>query len=542
MSSHSAWEICSKSQGVIMVKNRSKPKTKLTVYLIKEDITNIDEIIKPDSYDNQESIGDQSRFFSKRSNAKEPKWVRTFFKNGIDSTYLQGASASGALLMPVDIDGEFRIFVLSFGYGHNMISRDAIEARFGLITALNLASSASLRAIKGSTVAGTARKTREQLPLQSNIDEFSLDIERDLLEGVTIKTKSDSLINGTATGADSLTISVAEDIDSIEDFLRKVFSIYRSDDYKESFGWIDRIAEVKNPSIINALERKAVELLNDRSTELWLAVPEVIPWEEIEGFQIVRDLAIHDDILTEDVLKTLPNPLEDFASLKNRYIRMIDSNGVTVRAKWRASQCLYGEFQLNGQQYCVNNGKWYVIDKDYVSQINNAYDQINISSIQFPDCSHEQKEADYNKLFAEQDESSRILMDAKNISLGGGRSKIELCDVLLTNGSFVHIKVYSGSPALSHLFNQGYVSSQLVRADASFVNKAQKKIDESNSQLHYILSQDSVKEVVFGIISKDDAKKPAIPFFSKITLEETRKRLTSMNIKMSIRAIKKLKQ
>lgn len=523
-----------------MTKRRTNPKTKITIYLIKEGIEGVDEIINPDSYDNQESIKDQFIFFSKRSNAKEPKWVRTFFKNEIDSTYLLGASSSGALLMPIEIDDEFRFFVLSFGYGHNMISKDAIESRFGLITALNLASSASLRAIKGSTVAGTARKTREQLPLQSSIDEFALDIERDLLEGVTVRTKSNSLIDGTVTGADSLAISTAENIDSIEDFLRNIFNIYRSDDYKESFGWIDRIAEVKSPSTITALENRAVDLLNDKSSGLWLAVPEVIPWEEIEGFKIVGDSSIHDDILTEDVLKTLPTPLDNFTSLKKRYIHMIGDDGTSVRARWRASQCLYGEFRLGNQQYCVNNGKWYVIDQDYVSQINDAYNQIDISSIQFPTCLPKQREADYNKLFAEQDQSSRILMDAKNISLGGGRSKIELCDILLTDGLFIHVKAYSGSSALSHLFNQGYVSSQLVRSDASFVEKAQKKIDESNPRVNYTLSRDSVKEVVFGIISNQDTQKPSLPFFSKITLEETRKRLSSMGISMSVRSIKRL--
>ena len=523
-----------------MTKPQSKPKTKLTIYLIKESVQDVNDVIKEGSFDNREYVGSQSIFFSKQSRISEPKWVRSFFKNEIDGTALQGSSASGVLVIPVEIDEKFRIFALSFGHGHSMIAKEAIEPRFGLITALNLASGGSLRAIKGSTVAGNARKTREQLPLQANIDEFSLDIERDLLEGVTIKTKANSFAEGTMTGSDSLGVSAAEDIESIEDFLRESFKTYCLNTYKESFGWIDRIAEVKDPATIATLEQKAVELLNAKSEELWMAIPEVIPWEEIEGFKIVGDPSIHDDILTEDVLKTLSNPLQDFSSLKKRDIKMIDSDGTLVRAKWHASQCLYGEFRLGEHQYCVNGGKWYIVEQDYVNIINDAYSQIPVSAIHFPDCAPDQKEADYNRSFAEQDAANRILMDAKNIQYGGGRSKIELCDVLLTDGLFVHIKVYSGSSALSHLFNQGYVSSQLVRADQNFVGRAQKEIDKSNPALEFTLSRDSVKEVVFGIISKDDSEKPAIPFFSKITLEETRKRLASMNIGMSIHAIRKL--
>ena len=38
-----------------------------------------------------------------------------------------------------------------------------------------------------------------------------------------------------------------------------------------------------------------------------------------------------------------------------------------------------------------------------------------------------------------------LCLDAKTIYYGGGRSQIELCDILTTDNTYIHIKPYSGS-------------------------------------------------------------------------------------------------
>lgn len=60
-------------------------------------------------------------------------------------------------------------------------------------------------------------------------------------------------------------------------------------------------------------------------------------------------------------------------------------------------------------------------------------------------------------------------MDAKVIYYGGGYSSIEVCDVLSKNGELIHVKRHNGSATLSHLFNQGLVSGELIREDRSFL-------------------------------------------------------------------------
>ncbi|MBK9589344.1 MAG: TIGR04141 family sporadically distributed protein [Sphingomonadales bacterium] len=53
-------------------------------------------------------------------------------------------------------------------------------------------------------------------------------------------------------------------------------------------------------------------------------------------------------------------------------------------------------------------------------------------------------------------------MDADLITHGGGHSKIEFCDVITAEKAFLHVKRYSGSAQLSHLFSQGVVSARAV--------------------------------------------------------------------------------
>ena len=123
---------------------------------------------------------------------------------------------------------------------------------------------------------------------------------------------------------------------------------------------------------------------------------------------------------------------------------------------------------------------------------------------------------------------------------GGANSKFELCDILVCDGSFIHVKRYSGSATLSHLFNQGLTTAELVRSDSSFLKKANEKIAEARGDgLEYQITNSQPDEVVFGIITKDTQELPDIPFFSKITFCAVKRHLEMMNIQVAIAAIPK---
>ena len=85
----------------------------------------------------------------------------------------------------------------------------------------------------------------------------------------------------------------------------------------------------------------------------------------------------------------------------------------------------------------------------------------------------DEDEEKYNKRAA-QECDSLACMDRKLIAHGGGSSKIEFCD-LYDAGLLIHVKRYSGSSGLSHLFEQGIVSAVAFLSDADFRAKASAK-------------------------------------------------------------------
>ena len=158
----------------------------------------------------------------------------------------------------------------------------------------------------------------------------------------------------------------------------------------------------------------------------------------------------------------------------------------------------------------------------------------------FPEC-YGERESEYNRKLADLDPGRFALMDAKSIRAGSGHSSVELCDVLARDGVFIHVKKYSGSSALSHLFNQGLVSAQLVVADRTFRKNALERLHKEAPDFKPDNSDLEVKEVVFAIISKERDKLPTIPFFSKVTFDYVSTQLRLMGVQVSVKAVRNVK-
>lgn len=178
----------------------------------------------------------------------------------------------------------------------------------------------------------------------------------------------------------------------------------------------------------------------------------------------------------------------------------------------------------------LTNGKWYEVAKDFVEEIENNYKFIlsSSSSISLANCEGKQHEDKYNESLAES--ISGILMDRKNIRYGGGASSVEFCDVYdSTNKSFIHVKNYYGSSALSHLFAQGRVSGQLFLSDPKF----RKKVKETENSLPFdpdTSPNPADYKIVFGIIS-GSRNELNIPFFSKVNFKNEKNLLTTFGFK-----------
>ena len=516
-------------------------RNKLTIYLIKDEYADDDNKILSESKSLLGDIPGVGRAYYQPSSFSAPSWLQSFFGSTIETESIFSANARVVLIVRIAIGKETeKTFAITMGYGKNMLAENVVEDDFGLKVVLNTIAPNSLRRINKINIGGNLKASNEQLPLKSEIDDFGFDVDRDLIGTITGCADDEEYCSGMITGGDMLSLTAEVDVSNIVDFLEETYRRYLEEGYKINFAWIDHIKKVKDTRVIDILNTKITEAIIEGSKNVWMAVPDVINWEGMAGFKY-RGKEIFDDIYISEVISSFKAGFKSVEQLKEKRIQAISSSdNTTIFTSWSAYRCLCGEIELDDKAFCINNGRWFCIDKDYVSQINRDYAETQVCERPFIGFTNNfNTENDYSLEFAKTYDGL-LCMDKNNIPYGGGRSKIELCDILANDATYIHIKPYSGSATLSHLFNQAAVSAELVISDAEFrieANKAIRKITDDES---FLVTDECRPSVIFGIITKHDEPLPPIPFFSKVALRYIKKRLETLGCKVYIKNIRKM--
>ncbi len=517
-----------------------KPANKLSIYLIKPEYTDFNVVLKNANLLKVKNIDGIGSFYYGDHHTYEPTWVKKFFTGYLNDLGLLNSSSKGVLLLEAGKDSKKRTFAIAFGYGWQYLNHGVYEERFGLKAALNIIDPTKLRKIDKKNMAAAPKDSSEQLTKSGVAADFGIDIEQDLIRSITGQTKEPEKFGKSATGKDSLTLSVQVSLTEIKNFLSECLERFSSDEYKKDFGWIDQVAEIKDPKIIEGLNAKLLENIKNKSIETtWMAVPEIIEWENSGGFRYSTedgDSELHEDIFLPDFLGTITGGEEiDLEALKSETVYEISLEDERVVNQWRVFDCIYSEQRDEGlkKTFLLSNGRWYEIAQDFAEEVTNDFIKIRNKAckISFCDCKAE-KEGDYNERVAK--ESSYCLMDKKLIRHGGGYSEIEFCDLFTKDKKIVHVKHYGGSSVLSHLFFQGLVSGETFLRDKKFREKVNSKLEDG-----FKLS-DTVKrpnpadyEIVFGVISAS-SKPLELPFFSKVSLRNAVNRLETFGYPVSL--------
>jgi len=516
-------------------------KNKLSIYLIKDEFGADDNVILKAGCELLADIDGIGKVYYNPSQTSQPTWVYSFFCGQLGDASIFTSNARAVLLARVTPAGSTeKTFAITMGYGKFMLADDVIEDDFGLKVVVNTITPNSLRRINKTNIGGNQKTSNEQLPMESDIDDFGFDVDRDLISTITGHSDDEDYTTGIMTGSDLLSLTAEVDVNNLPSFLRATYSRYISTEYKNYFPWIDHIRKVKNLKLIDALDMELIRLINEGSPKVWMAVPEVIQWEQIAGFKYAGR-NVYDDIDIDTVKNSFRDGLTNINQLKGKNITAIRADNGDPYARWQAYKCIYGEVELNGKAYCVNNGRWFCIDRDFVNLINAEYNAIPVSDRTFLQHStNHKKENDYTVAYVASDPDHLLCMDAKVIYYGGGQSKVELCDVLTTDNTYIHIKPYSSSATLSHLFNQAVVSAELVLGDPLFVGKANEKIREQTTNHNFLIETNGVRPtIILAIISESNGQRPHLPFFSKVALRYTKRRLETDGCKLYIKNIKK---
>ncbi len=471
-------------------------------------------------------------FYYDNSNTHPPKWLNNFFQGNVSDANLFNQSSKGIYFISVTINNQDRIFAIPFGYGHSMIDKIHCVDDFGLKTVLNIVDRKSIRKIGKRTLASDPKNTLEQLSKIGDISDFGVDIEQDLIEEITGKPKKNSYFgNSLVTGKVAFTVSAKVTVVNIKDFLKECFKYYKKDDYKKNFNFIDQIKAIRNQDEWNEKLISKLKNIDEENIKLWMAIPEIIEWEDIAGFSFSgKKEDLSDDITLENFKESLTDSQIqsiDLNFLKRKKIIAFNNSTDDEYKDWSSFQCCYCEVTEGNRKIILTNGKWYEIAKGFVEEIEKNYSALMTASTGtvLLDCESGDHEDDYNSKLAISIPNS-ILMDRKNIRYGGGASAIEFCDVYdADNNTFIHVKNYYGSSALSHLFAQGKVSGQLFISDPKFRQKVLDK--EPTIPINPLINPDPSKhKIVFGVISKSVSDLD-LPFFSKVNIKNEKNLLNT---------------
>ena len=519
----------------------------LSIHLIKTSHEDINSVLLNTARLEQHTVrfnDGEGRLFVKQSNARLPDWAR-FFSPQIESrSFGSTSSVSAVLFLQVDD----RWFAITFGPGGRfLLDRTKTVERFGLLAVLNSIPENRLRSMDKTAFDALATHSRVQTSREASAMEFGLDVERDLVRAVT-GSPDDVDLGHRLHGVDSLMATVRVELADLPELLRTYLVQYRSTNYKKNFPWIDHIAEVKDATLRQSLDERLLGIIQKRDLETcWLAVPEIVDWNQIHRFRYgkSRKNPTHHDIdletwLTELICTTkrVCSPADVYLKLlSNRKVVGLDADGKDV-AQWSIYKCLNAEIEGDyDDAYLISAGKWYRVARNFVEGVNRDFDQIPRFDHPLPEYCHD-SEGSYNETVAQSDPDKFALMDKENIPYGGGPNRIEFCDLYSRHRDIIHVKRYGGSNVLSHLFSQGTVSGEVFWMQPDFRQLVNQRLPESHQiDDHTRQPARGEYQVVFAVVSTQAGEELSLPFFSRLNLRAAARRLQGYGYRVSIAKI-----
>ncbi|MDX1555321.1 MAG: DUF6119 family protein [Xanthomonadales bacterium] len=506
----------------------------LTIYLLRDEFTTAASAI--DGLASEHSIKTEGAtlgtLYVRDMPERYPSWVGLFAE--LTDASLFDRVRSTAALYITEAGG--RLFALAFGHGRHLLKPGAFEERFGLLVVINTLKSDELRSIDKRTFDTVDQNVRAQVSQRSPATEFGIDIEKDLIRGITGQPK-DPLLGTRMTGSDSLVVSVETTIDDLGGLLDRYLEAFKSNAYLDGFAWIDQIHQVGDKTPIrNELDQKLVERMAEAQSSgghakgLWLAIPDVVDYAGIHRFRFTGSSSSHNDLHLPGFIRALEaNEPITLDLLRKKHAFAVDSDGHEVGDKWPIYKCIHFEIDVDDQTYLLAAGKWFCIRRAFTDEVNQFYDNIPTLDLGWMEYQHESEGA-YNQAVAAASNGSYALMDAVPISVGGLRDRIEFCDLYSTCGQLVHVKRYGAASLLGHLFNQGLVAGEHLRSDERFLTELNKKLPPT----HILSMDDAIPRpvdgfsIVFAIISEWQGDGLHIPFFAKVAFKNACTRLRSL--------------
>ncbi|MEZ4298666.1 MAG: TIGR04141 family sporadically distributed protein [Polyangiaceae bacterium] len=513
------------------------PVRGLTIFLVKRGVS-ASEVIKAQKQTKVTAVpldaSTNGRLYTPGSRVGHPAWA-SFFEGTIDPAELHLWTAGASAVLLVERAG--RLFALAFGHGRHLVRRETVETTFGLRAALNLLpTTGAIRSIDRKTFEGVTTHVREQASKETTLSAFGLNVERDLLRAV-VGTPADKAFGLRLAGMDALHVTVRSSLSKLPELLESYLRKSEETGYRENYAWIDNISEVRDPSVVDALEAELVRQIRARDfTRKWLAVPDLLDWFDIDGFRYTEsdDKPMLEDIHFSTYVDQLRSPAKlDVQTLRRHRAHAFSAETGRAQGQWSVYSCIYAEIDLPGGTYLLNNGAWYQVDQGFVRKIDEEAMSIPPTTHKLIRYRNKEAEAQYNKRL-QKAIGAACVMDAKQIPYGGGHSSLEFCDIFAAPHTMIHVKKFRGSSVLSHLFSQGVAAATAFVSDTEFRRELNKKLPPSFRLSNPEIRPQARRYEVAYVIAHRSTSPLQLPFFSKVTLRNARRALEPLGYSVTL--------
>lgn len=464
-----------------------------------------------------------------------PPWWRSYL--GIERDLSQ--RQEGALVfIRCDIEGQTRIFAITFGSAFRKLRGDAYEYDFGLKATLNAIDPDKIK-VTETIQPDSAKRQRMQSPSTNALTFFDFDRDQSVIKTLAGKAKPEFKERlGGVTGINNIRVTSPVEKAQLPELCCCLYDLYNREDYKQTFPDLFNVSAIKDPQIIQKLEDILLESYNGEDCErIVVTIPKMLEeplWHSLRYTYLGKrsaELSEH----SMSALKELIPIAGAMTTFHRAKLQVLDEEQGEIDS-YPLKDCFVFDCQYEGRHYHLCDGSWYCVEGDYINRIEGALSHglRRIEEYNLPPYLH-QSEAEYNASVPECT-PGYICLDRSNIAPVAPH-QIEPCDLIRLDGGMlqlVHVKVSTKSAMLSHLFNQGAVSVDLLLSEENSRNHLKERL--RNQECYNTAIDNKNFSIVFGIVTQHDVARGVglLPLFSKISLYRVAKSLETKRISWSL--------
>jgi uncharacterized protein (TIGR04141 family) len=389
------------------------------------------------------------------------------------------SKSAGAVLL---VSAHGRIFAVTFGTGFHALSQAVIVPDFGLIVTANCIDVDRLTTADARGLGKGKRNASSRLPLPGEMFALGLLTNEEWIRRFGGEVSLTGFAKS-ASGADSLQLNIQDfHLIALPAKLKQVLNLYESKAYQANFPFLDYFRRETDRETITALDAAMSSAMKKRDPEIGFAAPDELDLHADEyRLSVRRDNVRLDELRTDDVyaaIDTLNAWADPLAKVK---IASYDLAGEPILDREPLRPYVVGEVRMHvaeeDRQYATTAGAWFRINPAYVEIIDRYLrdDVVDLTAaLSLPTWDDDYLQANVKGKYGEErynrhvsQQQGYVLLD-RDLYRGRAGEKVEICDLLTPDKKLICVKRMDGSDKLSHLFQQGSVSAQLIMANDDY--------------------------------------------------------------------------